>query len=151
MFFVKGTEHIARDIITTPVLFEQATDGLIKPEEWHPQYPPEYWIIADKEGILGMFVLRHVSNQTVDVHIYILPKYQGTFKSFKAGRKFIKWFAKNANQKKAMVRVPATDRRINLFVDRIGFKECGRIPDGIVWQGQLTDLIFKYYDLTGVS
>ncbi len=106
-----------------------------------PDPAKQYLVIKDDHHLVGLFTIRHVTHKLVEGHIRILPSYWGSKMSIEATHMLLKWLKDNTEAINLITHVPANCFHVKRFLDKLGTKVVGLIPDGIIYDHELVDLL----------
>ncbi len=101
----------------------------------------QYLIIKDGIHLIGLFMFKKMTEMTMEAHIRILKTYWGCGHSLRATKLFVEWLKENTICINLMTTVPSNRHNVIGFCDRAGFKVCGMIKDGIIFDHELVDLL----------
>ncbi len=121
------------------------------PDNDRDSYEPDsrmiHFLIHDDTNIYGLFEVKEFTKITAELHVHIIPKYWGTGISTKAGAAMADWFRNNTQIRTLVTYRPASINHMERNLIRCGMKKTGVIPNGIVWDGVLTDFYIYTIDL----
>lgn len=134
-----------KEILTDPILFGLTNGGVTTRDKFEVDTSYLYLLAKDDLGnIVGCVQMHEFNKTTMEIHLFVLPLYwkKGYVKSIaKLGHKWLK----AQGYIKAFVRVPATCLHIQQCVVTNGYKSCGQIDKGIIFNGTLQTLFL--YDI----
>ena len=105
--------------------------------------PAFVYLIAliDKE-VIGMFSIRKITNLVVEGHIRILTKFWGTNIPSEALITAMNYVRDIKGFTKVITSVPGNCIHVLKFMKSQEFNRCGEIHEGIIYNNELTSLIF---------
>lgn len=107
-----------------------------------------YLLIKDRVNIYGFFQLREFTKIMIECHINIVSKYWGESDiSLTASIAGFKWLRDNTEYTKAFTDVPICCVEVIRLCKKIGWKLCGIVPTGCVYNKAFTDLLLYEYNL----
>lgn len=141
MITIKETKDkkLITDIVTVPELYNLAGNyGNIK------KYKPDMrklWLEIKINGkTAGLGVFKEVTKITYDSHIYVLPEYQKKGLTPEIARELQKYLSFKG-VKTLIATVPMECSHIFKLMEKTNFKVTGMIPNGIIYNYKLQDLI----------
>lgn len=139
-------KDVIKSFVTHPVLFKMA-GFTIKPEEYEV---PEssLWVLITQDNIdIGVFELRKVTNITYDIHTYILPEYHNTATTLEATKTGLEFLKEHTTIKTIIITTPQECLYIVKHVLKVGFKPCGIIDDGVIYNNKRQNLVILQYEV----
>jgi RimJ/RimL family protein N-acetyltransferase len=138
-------KELIKSIITNEHIWELAGYSGNK-DEYEPDLTNTWLKIELDRVLVGIFKLRKFTEITVDGHIHILPEFRNKIIANDAIKESRKYLKEKSNYKNVITTVPISCEHVMKLMDRVGFKVCGAIHNGIIYQDRLEDLIV--YELT---
>ncbi len=127
------------DIIESEHPGLQAIDLVLDPNVEH--------LLGIQDGVIvGLFSLKHVNAIMGDIHILVKKEFWGTGVGAEMVRELVVLLKKHTRLTKIMTNIPEDCIQVRRYVQRIGFKEFGVVPNGTVFGGKLQDLHYYYLD-----
>jgi hypothetical protein len=127
------------DILTDDHIFDSISEDGATFDVLEVDVIKHYWLgIYEGIDLIGVFLLRPIYSECLDVHIHILKEYRKYWKS--AGAAIIEWCKENVPNKTLHTNIPVFCKNVRYFVLSLGFKEVGVIPS--VWKknGKMNDM-----------
>lgn len=122
----------------------------ISPEEYTPSDSFKYLVISRNDITILLVSFRHLTNQSVEVHLAVLPQYRKSRVLLKAIRLAMEYL-KEKGYAKLMTFCALNCTHILSFCERLGFKPCGVMQNGIVYNNKISDLIYFEFDLNNLN
>lgn len=135
------------DIITNPVLWK-LTYGQDEPDAVNMKIIPagDYLLIRDQyNDRVGCFMIKELTKTILEVHVFILPEFWGQ-RSLEAAKIGHRW-AKEQGYLKTFTKCPGNCFHVLRYLERAGYKACGLIEKGIVYNKTLVPLLLFNFDL----
>lgn len=99
-----------------------------------------YFINHNNESV-GCFQLQEVTKITVSVHMSLLEEYQNKDIAIKCFKPLLEQLKKDTTYSKLVCTVPVNNKHMLSVLNKTTFKVCGLIPNGIIWDTKLQDLL----------
>ncbi len=137
---------IIKKILMTHKLWEMNCFGVNK-EGFIPDMFFKWLLIKNEKEIVGLVKLRNITNVCADIHINILPHFQGSSFSVSAMEELRKYLKENTLLITVMTTVPDQCYYVHKFINKIpGCFNTGHLTDSIIYQNKLQDMII--YQIT---
>ena len=149
MIEVKPTRNIEliRSIVTNPILFDLEGGRGLDPVLYSP-YLGNLWLSIKKDSeIIGLCEFRKFTTITYESHIYILPEYHGTGIPLECSKYLLDYLRDNTGIRNIITTVPESCVHVTNFLDKIGFKQCGYIINGIIYNDKEENLIVSQLEV----
>ena len=110
--------------------------------DWKPEDEPNcVWLaVVENSSVLGYFKLEEETSITVVVHVYMRRDVHGTDIPDRASIALHN-FLKQTGYHIALSKIPSCCAHTLKHAIDYGFKEVGRIPNGVQWHGDIHDYI----------
>lgn len=106
------------------------------------------YLAARQDGkTYGMVLLTPLNGCTLDSHIAFLPQFYGKM-SREAGRMAIEWVVHNTTFAKINCSIPAFNKKVQNYVEDLGYKHEGVSTKAFMRKSKLYDLIYYGLELT---
>lgn len=96
--------------------------------------------ITDLGIEIGLFQLEKITNECISIHMHILKKFQGKGIALKCLKPLLSYL-KNGTIRVLLASVAIENRKMIQVIQKTSFKCCGCIPNGIIYNNKLQDLI----------
>lgn len=106
-----------------------------------------YMAAEHEEKIIAIFPIRSMNKVLVEVHCMVMPEYWGKGISEEAANTGFEWLRQNTRFKKMITNAPDVCVLSIHFIERLGFKMCGSVKNGVGWGNQLRTLFLFERDL----
>ncbi len=148
MYLIEKTTNnkIIKSIITHKELYKRTYGQNTNRTNYNVESDWKYYLIQDFSNIIGVIQVRDVSKVTVEVHPFILPKYWNKNISTNAIKSVHNYF-KQLGYLNVLSSAPSNCIYALKFADKMGYKVCGMIKDGVVYNNYLVSLILYNYPL----
>ena len=153
MIITPTTDHnIIKSIVTNPPLFKliNGQDPSCTRENYEVDTKLDYLVAESHSTYFGLISMRTITSMVVETHIRIIPYYWKTGTSIEVALHGLKWLAANTAYRKTTTTVPGNCHHVLKFLKLIDFKPCGIINDGIIYNNELTSLIFFEKELVRI-
>ncbi len=130
------------------ILFKTLSYNLIKDiyPELDINVKNDYIIIKVNQNNIGFFELQPLTKITSLLHTYIAKEYRNKHYSSRATKKLLEYVKENTRIHKLLGSIPVSVKQQQTVAEKIGARVCGIIKEGIVWDGELQDLLL--FELT---
>ncbi len=127
---------------TTNVALIRQTSG------FEPNMSNIWLIINFRSKAIGLFELQEVSKIASIVHMHIISGYQKQDLGLLAFKKLVEYLSLHSKIKTLIGTIPAKNSHIMSIVNRTAAKCCGNIPNGIIFNNELQDLLLFNLEVT---
>lgn len=97
--------------------------------------------ISVNDSLIGLFSFREITSASLECHIHVVPEAHKKGYGKQAVIAGLKWFSCNKLHKKFVTYVPSNCFHVLKFMQDNNFKACGVIPEAIIYNNQLVDLL----------
>lgn len=140
-FKISKDEKLITQIMTEPKLFQATYGQSIDTKDFKIDYNWVYHIASYDDKIVGLFKVRELTKILIEVHIYILPKYQNRHLPIAVTIQAIKWIQNNTQYRNISTFVPEDCIHVIKFLDSLNFKPVGFLPHGVIYNKRVQGLL----------
>lgn len=136
-----------RKIYSNPITHESAYgEEFIDTEEIGIGYNHMVFYTSDG-NIVGSVPFKQVNRLMAEIHIHMMPQYWNTGVSLLIANKMCLWLKNNTTYLKVLSWASDAHDRTQGYIDKLGFKIIGKVPQSCLYRGQVCDTKLYYADL----
>jgi hypothetical protein len=130
---------LIKEVINRPDIFSTIADDGFSIGEFEPDVQ-ECWLEArDSKGLIGLFNLHVIDDNTLQAHCMVLPERRGK-DAYTAGMKCLEWVVKNSAYETIVCMIPVIYRNVKLYTMKLGFVPVGIISKSYIKGGKILDM-----------
>jgi len=137
---------LIRSIIVDPKLFPVVSGTSDNRHGFMVDKSYRYLLATQDSVPVGLVQIKEMTKTLLDVHIFTIPAYWGTKIPEEIVTEGHKWI-KEQGYLKTFTKVPGVCTHVLGFLERVGYKCCGMIEKGIVWNQTLCSLFFYEFEV----
>ena len=130
---------LIKSVMTRPDMWATVAEDGFEAADWEPDVQ-ECWLEArDDDGLIGLFNLHVLDNDTLQAHPMILTERRG-LAAYQAGKLALKWVVNNSAYKTIICKIPVIYRNVKAYALKLGFVKTDIIRREYTKGGKIHDM-----------